>query len=233
MPIRVFVVDDHEIVRRGVADLIAHEPDLEFVGEASSADEALARVPHGDVDVVVLDVRMSGGDGVTLCRQLRSRLPEVRCLVLTFYPDEEALLAAITAGASGFVLKSARGSELLDAVRTVARGRSLIDRRTAVALLQRLDQERETKEPLAVLTEHERDVFGLIGEGLTNREIGDRLCLTEKTVKNYVSHLLAKLGMRRRTQVAVLSARLHAQDERRAELSHRLDASDMPHAGSV
>ena len=208
MVVRVFLVDDHEIVRRGIADLIEFEPDLDVVGEASSVTEALTRIPQCEVDVAVLDVRMPDGSGVELCRELRSQLPSLACLMLTSYADDEALLDAILAGASGFVLKQVLGSDLVNALRTVGTGGSLMDPRTTTALMNRLRREAEQRDPLADLTEQERAVFDLIGEGMTNRQIGEQLCLAEKTVKNYVSHVLAKLKMQRRTQAAVMSAQL-------------------------
>ncbi|WP_285470019.1 response regulator [Actinokineospora globicatena] len=207
MDMRVFLVDDHEIVRRGVADLL-DEPGIEVVGEAASVAEALVRVPAANPDVAVLDVRLPDGTGVELCRDLRSALPDLRCLMLTSFADDEALFDAIMAGASGFVLKQVLGTDLVAAVRTVADGGSLLDPRTTAALLDRIRRERTETDPLAHLTDQERTVFDLIGEGLTNREIGERMFLAEKTVKNYVSHLLAKLKMQRRTQAAVLAAEL-------------------------
>jgi two-component system response regulator DevR len=209
--IRIFLVDDHEIVRRGIVDLVEYEPDLEIVGEASSVAEALARIPHCRPDVAVLDVRMPDGDGVELCRDLRSRMPGLNCLMLTSYPDDEALFDAIMAGASGFVLKQVLGSDLLTALRTVGGGGSLLDSRTTSAILSRIRRERKERDPLGALTDQERAVFDLIGEGLTNKQISERMFLAEKTVKNYVSHLLAKLGMHRRTQAAVLAARLKTE----------------------
>ncbi|SES40129.1 response regulator transcription factor [Actinokineospora terrae] len=207
MSLRVFLVDDHEIVRRGVADLL-DEPDIEIVGEAASVAEALVRVPAARPDVAVLDVRLPDGSGVELCRDLRSAVPGLHCLMLTSFPDDEALLDAILAGASGFVLKQVLGTDLVAAVRTVGAGGSLLDPRTTSALLERIRRDRSRSDPLADLTEQERTVFDLIGEGLTNRAIGERMFLAEKTVKNYVSHLLAKLNMQRRTQAAVLAAEL-------------------------
>jgi DNA-binding NarL/FixJ family response regulator len=215
--IRVFLVDDHQIVRRGIADFMSDEPDLEVVGEAASVDEALARIPGAGVDVAVLDVRLPDGSGVELCRELRSRLPELNCLMLTSYADDEALFDAIMAGASGFVLKRVLGSDLLNAIRTVGAGGSLLDPRTTTALLNRIRRERQQRDPLADLTEQEHAVFTLIGEGLTNRQIGEKLFLAEKTVKNYVSHLLAKLNMQRRTQAAALAARLNNPDQESPE----------------
>jgi DNA-binding NarL/FixJ family response regulator len=202
------LVDDHEIVRRGVADLFEDEPDLEIVGEAATVTEALARIPAVEVDVAVLDVRMPDGNGVELCRDLRSQMPELRCLILTSYSDDEALLNAIMAGASGFVLKQVLGNDLITAVRKVGAGESLLDAKTTEALMKRIRQGKDHGGALAGLTDQERAVFDLVGEGLTNRQIAARLFLAEKTVKNYVSHLLAKLGMQRRTQAAVLAAEL-------------------------
>jgi two-component system, NarL family, response regulator DevR len=207
--VRVFLVDDHEIVRRGLADLIEFEPDLEVVGEADSVAEALTRIPRTPADVAVLDVRLGDGNGVELCRELRSTMPELNCLMLTSYADDEALFDAIMAGASGFVLKRVLGIDLVDALRTVGSGGSLLDPRTTTALMNRIRRERAAHDPLGELTEQEHTVFDLIGEGLTNRQIGERMCLAEKTVKNYVSHLLAKLNLQRRTQVAVLATQLH------------------------
>ncbi len=206
--VRVFLLDDHEVVRRGVADLLEAEPDLTVVGEASTAAEALARVPAVRPDVAVLDVRLPDGDGVTVCRELRSQLPDMRCLMLTSFADDDALFNAIMAGASGYVLKQIRGTDLVGAVRTVASGQSLLDPRTTAQVLDRIRTAAEKKGPVAMLSEQERTVLALIGEGLTNRQIGERMFLAEKTVKNYVSHLLAKLGMQRRTQAAILATEL-------------------------
>jgi DNA-binding NarL/FixJ family response regulator len=206
--VRVFLLDDHEVVRRGVADLLEAEPDLSVVGEAATAAEALARVPAVRPDVAVLDVRLPDGDGVTVCRELRSRLPDLRCLMLTSFADDDALFDAIMAGASGYVLKQIRGTDLVGAVRTVASGQSLLDPRTTAQVLERMRAAAEDRGPVAGLSEQERTVLALIGEGLTNREIGERMFLAEKTVKNYVSHLLAKLGMQRRTQAAILATEL-------------------------
>ena len=203
------MVDDHEIVRRGVGDLFEDEPDLEIVGEAATVTEALARIPTMQVDVAVLDVRMPDGNGVELCRDLRSQKPELRCLILTSYSDDEALLNAIMAGASGFVLKQVLGNDLISAVRRVGAGESLLDAKTTETLMKRIRQGKDASGgALAGLTDQERAVFDLVGEGLTNRQIASRLFLAEKTVKNYVSHILAKLGMQRRTQAAVLAAEL-------------------------
>ena len=206
--VRVFLLDDHEVVRRGVADLLEAEPDLTVVGEAATAAEALARVPAVRPDVAVLDVRLPDGDGVTVCRELRSLFPDLRCLMLTSFADDDALFDAIMAGASGYVLKQIRGTDLVGAVRTVAGGQSLLDPRTTAKVLERMRAAAEDRGPVAGLSEQERTVLALIGEGLTNREIGERMFLAEKTVKNYVSHLLAKLGMQRRTQAAILATEL-------------------------
>jgi DNA-binding NarL/FixJ family response regulator len=206
--IRVFLLDDHEVVRRGVLEMLAVESDMEVVGEASTAAEALSRVPAVRPDVAVLDVRLPDGDGVTVCRDLRSQLPELRCLMLTSFADDQALFDAIMAGAAGYVLKQIRGVDLVGAIRTVAAGQSLLDPRTTARVLDRMrhaGSAEASADPLAVLSEQERTVLDLIGEGLTNREIGERMFLAEKTVKNYVSHLLAKLGLQRRTQAAILA----------------------------
>nr|WP_269844657.1 response regulator transcription factor [Actinophytocola xanthii] len=210
MAIRIMLVDDHEIVRRGVADLLEDEPDLEIVGEAASVAEALTRAPQVNADVAVLDVRLPDGTGIELCRELRSRHPQLNCLMLTSYADDEALFDAIMAGAAGFVLKQVIGMDLINALRVVGSGGSLLDPRTTASLMNRIRREREEHDPLHTLTEQERAVFDLIGQGMTNRQIGEKLFLAEKTVKNYVSHLLNKLGMQRRTQAAVLAAELRA-----------------------
>jgi two-component system, NarL family, response regulator DevR len=205
---RVFLVDDHQIVRVGIAELLSDAEDLEVVGQAASVAEALTRVPATGVDVAVLDIRLPDGNGIELCRELRSRMPDLRCLMLTSFTDDEALFDAIMAGASGFVLKRILGIDLVAAVRTVASGESLLDARTTSALLNRIRREREQGDPVRMLTDQERVVLDLIGDGLTNREIAERMVLAEKTVKNYVSHLMAKLGLTRRTQVAVLASQL-------------------------
>ena len=213
MAIRVMLVDDHEIVRRGIADLIGTADDLEVVGEAAGVEEALARTPQVNADVAVLDVRMPDGNGIELCRELKSQLPSLQCLMLTSYADDDALFDAIMAGASGFVLKQVLGLDLLDAIRAVGAGGSLLDPKTTAALMNRIRREREEQNPLNALTEQERAVFDLIGEGMTNRQIGEKLFLAEKTIKNYVSHLLNKLGMQRRTQAAVLAAELRSRKQ--------------------
>ncbi|MFF7678934.1 response regulator [Actinacidiphila glaucinigra] len=208
-PIRVFLVDDHEVVRRGVHDLLDAEPDIEVVGEAGTVDHALARGPALRPHVAILDVRLPDGDGIGVCRELRSRMPELACLMLTSFDDDDALLDAIMAGAAGYVLKQIKGSDLVSAVRTVASGQSMLDPATTARLMNSLRQQDEPPEPrdetLATLTPREREILELIGEGLTNRQIGTRLFLSEKTVKNHISRMLAKLGVERRIQAAVLA----------------------------
>jgi DNA-binding NarL/FixJ family response regulator len=206
MPVRVALVDDHEVVRRGLRDLLDGEPGIEVVAEAGGVAEALVRIGATAPDVVVIDIRLPDGDGVSLCRTLRSRDPAPRCLVLTAFDDEQALVEAIMAGASGYLLKQVRGQDLVDAVREVAAGRSLLDPVTTARVLDRMRRSAETDE-LAVLTDRERRVLELMGEGLTNRQIAERLFLAEKTVKNYVTSVLAKLGMERRTQAVAWIAR--------------------------
>jgi DNA-binding NarL/FixJ family response regulator len=212
----VFLVDDHEVVRRGVAEMLEEEDDLTVIGQASSVAEAMARIPALQPDLVLLDVRLPDGNGVELCRDLRSKLPELNCLMLTSFTDEQAMMDAILAGAGGYVIKDIRGMELVSAIRTVGSGRSMLDNRAAAALMARLRDSVEKPGPLAGLTERERTLLDLIGEGLTNRQIAEQMFLAEKTVKNYVSRLLTKLGMERRTQVAVLATQLR---ERRRPLS--------------
>jgi two-component system, NarL family, response regulator DevR len=204
--LRVFLLDDHELVRRGVRDMLEAEGDIVVVGEAATAAEALARVPAVQPDVAVLDVRLPDGDGITVCRDLRSELPELACLMLTSFADDEALFGAIMAGAAGYVLKEVRSADLVGAVRTVAGGGSLLDPRATARVMERLRAGAHEKDPLDVLTDQERRILDLIGEGLTNRQIGERMFLAEKTVKNYVSSLLSKLGLERRTQAAVLAS---------------------------
>ncbi|HEX6326231.1 MAG TPA: response regulator transcription factor [Jiangellaceae bacterium] len=215
--INVFLLDDHEVVRRGVAALLSAEPDLEVVGEASTAAQALARIPALRPDVAILDVRLPDGDGVGVCREIRSRLPEVACLMLTSFADDDALFDAVMAGAAGYVLKQIHGTDLVGAVRTVASGQSLLDPRSTARMLERLREQASKKDPLAALSEQERRILELIGEGLTNRQIGERMYLAEKTVKNYVSNLLAKLDMQRRTQAAALAAQLKAEGGRKSD----------------
>ena len=206
--ISVFLLDDHEIVRRGVRELLEAERDITVIGEAGTAESALARIPALRPDVAILDVRLPDGDGVSVCREIKSRLPEVACLMLTSFGDDEALFDAIMAGAAGYVLKQIRGTDLVGAVRTIASGASLLDPRAAGRVMQRMRDQAAAEDPLAALTGQERKILELIGEGLTNRQIGERMFLAEKTVKNYVSALFSKLGMERRTQAAVYAARV-------------------------
>jgi len=206
--IKVFLLDDHEIVRRGVKDMLEAEPDIVVIGDAGTAESALARIPALRPDVAVLDVRLPDGDGVSVCREIRSRMPEVACLMLTSFGDDEALFDAIMAGAAGYVLKQIRGTDLIGAVRTVARGESMLDPEAASKVMARMRDQASKSDPLAGLTPQERKILELIGEGLTNRQIGERMFLAEKTVKNYVSALFAKLGMERRTQAAAYASRI-------------------------
>jgi two-component system response regulator DevR len=206
--IRVFLLDDHEIVRRGVRDLLDTEPGITVIGEAGTATAALARIPALKPDVAVLDIRLPDGDGVTVCRDLRSKMPQLACLMLTSFSDDEALVDAILAGAAGYVLKQIRGTDLVGAIRTIASGQSLLDPQAAATVMRRIRDQATATDPLAALTDQERRILALIGEGLTNRQIGDRLFLAEKTVKNYVSALFAKLGMQRRAQAAAYAARI-------------------------
>jgi DNA-binding NarL/FixJ family response regulator len=209
--VTVFLLDDHEIVRRGVRDMLEAEGDIKVIGEAGTASSALARIPALRPQVAVLDVRLPDGDGVSVCREIRSRMPDVACLMLTSFGDEDALLDAIMAGAAGYVLKQIRGSDLVGAVRTVATGQSMLDPRAASQLMARLRGQSAKQDPLAGLTPQERRILELIGEGLTNRQIGERMFLAEKTVKNYISGLFAKLGMERRTQAAALAVRVFGE----------------------
>jgi two-component system, NarL family, response regulator DevR len=209
--VRVFLLDDHEIVRRGVKELLEAEGDLEVVGEAGTAQEALARVPPTRPDVAVLDVRLPDGDGVEVCREIRSAHPDIHCLMLTSFADDEALFQAIMAGASGYVLKQIKGADVVEAVRSVAKGQSLLDPSVTARVLERLRAGPDEDELLARLSPQERNILRLIADGLTNRQIAEQVHLAEKTVKNYVSNLLSKLGMERRTQAAVYAARLGEQ----------------------
>ena len=211
---RVFLLDDHEIVRRGLRELLEAESDIEVVGEAGTAEEALSRIPPTKPDVAVLDVQLPDGNGVEVCREIRARHDEVRCLMLTSFADDEALFSSIMAGASGYILKQVKGHDLVDAIRRVAGGESLLDPSVTARVLERLRAEPEDDE-LGALTDQERRIFELIGEGLTNRQIGERMFLAEKTVKNYVSNVLSKLGYHRRTQAAARAARLDERRERR------------------
>jgi DNA-binding NarL/FixJ family response regulator len=205
--IRVYLLDDHEIVRRGLKELLESEGDIQVVGESGSAGEATRRIPALRPDVAILDARLPDGSGIDVCRDVRSREPETAALILTSYDDDEALFAAIMAGAAGYVLKQIRGTDLLDAVRRVAAGQSLLDPAVTQQVLDRLRRGPEEDKALAPLTDQERRLLELIGEGLTNRQIAEQMFLAEKTIKNYVSNLLAKLGLERRTQAAVFAAK--------------------------
>jgi DNA-binding NarL/FixJ family response regulator len=216
-PIEVFLLDDHEVVRRGLRDLLDAEPDIRVVGEAGTAEQALVRGPALRPHVAVLDVRLPDGDGISVCRELRSRMPDLACLMLTSFDDDDALTDAIMAGAAGYALKQIQGSDLVTAVRTVAAGQSMLDPATTARLMNNLrgpvpDHPSE-EEPLSGLSPREHDILELIGEGLTNRQIGKKLYLSEKTVKNHISRLLAKLGVERRIQAAVIAAQhIEARD---------------------
>ncbi len=217
MVIRVFLLDDHELVRSGLRQLLEAEPDIEVVGESASAEEARRRIPALRPDVAVLDARLPDGSGIEVCRDVRSQDPSIRALVLTSFDDDEALFAAIVAGASGYVLKDIRSSDLVRGIRAVAAGGSLLDPTTTAQVMQRLRSGPQDDPRLAELTAQERRVLLLVAEGLSNRQVADRMFLAEKTVKNYVSSLLAKLGMERRTQAAVFGATL----ERRTDGGHQ------------
>jgi two-component system, NarL family, response regulator DevR len=210
----VFLLDDHEIVRRGVRELLEAEPDITVVGEAGTAQSALVRIPALRPDVAVLDVRLPDGDGVSVCRAVRSRTPDTACLMLTSFGDDEALFNAIMAGAAGYVLKQIRGTDLVGAVRTVAAGESMLDPEAAGRVMRRIQQQAQAADSLSGLTEQERRILELIGKGLTNRQIGTEMSLAEKTVKNYISVLFAKLGMQRRTQAAAYAARIFGEGAR-------------------
>jgi DNA-binding NarL/FixJ family response regulator len=214
--IKVFLLDDHEIVRRGVRELLETEPDIKVVGEAGTAASALARIPALKPDVAVLDVRLPDGDGVTVCRDIRSQMPQVACLMLTSFGDDEALFDAIMAGAAGYLLKQIRGNDLVGAVRTLAAGESMLDPLAASRVMARMRDQAQHADPLSELTAQERRILELIGEGLTNRQIGEQMYLAEKTVKNYVSALFAKLGMERRTQAAAYAARIFSEEPQHA-----------------
>ena len=209
----MFLLDDHEIVRRGIRELIEAEDDLEVVGEAGTAEEAMSRIPPTRPDVAVLDVRLPDGDGVEVCREIRSRHPEIQCLMLTSFADDEALFSAIMAGASGYVLKQVKGADLLDGIRRVGRGESLLDPAVTRRVLERLRAKPEEDE-LSDLTEQEKRILQLIAEGRTNRQIAEEIFLAEKTVKNYVSNILSKLGMSRRSEAAAYAARLEERHRR-------------------
>jgi two-component system, NarL family, response regulator DevR len=214
--VRVFLLDDHEVVRRGLRELLEAEDDMSVAGEAGTAEEAYRRIPATKPDVAVLDVRLPDGDGIEVCREIRSGHPEIACLMLTSFADDEALFSAIMAGAAGYVLKQVRGTDLVDGIRRVAQGESLLDPKVTTKVFERL-RHRPEEDELSTLTEQERRILDLIAEGLTNRQIGERMYLAEKTVKNYVSNVLAKLGMRRRAEVAAYAARLEERRSREGE----------------
>lgn len=213
-PIGVFILDDQEIVRRGVRRILEAEPDIAVIGEAGTGSAALARIPALRPEVAVLDVRLPDRSGVSVCREVRSQMPEVACLMLTAFSDEEALLDSIMAGAAGYVVKQVRGPDLVSAVRVVASGQSLLDPEAASALMARLRDKAARRDPLGRLSQRERDMLELIGEGLTNRQIGQRLFLSEKTIKNYVATLFGKLGLEQRTQAAAYAARVFDRPKR-------------------
>jgi two-component system, NarL family, response regulator DevR len=208
MTLRVFLLDDHEVVRTGLRSLIEVEDDVEVVGEAATAEQALVRLPLAAPDVAVLDVRLPDGSGIEVCRQIRSDHPEIACLMLTSYADDEALLAAVMAGAAGYVLKQVGGTDLIADIRKVGDGGTLLDPKLTERVLDRIRRGPQEDERLKSLTPQERRILDCIAEGRTNRQIGEELFLAEKTVKNYVSNLLAKLGMHRRTEAAVFATRL-------------------------
>jgi two-component system response regulator DevR len=217
--LRIFLVDDHEVVRAGLRSLLEAESDLEVVGEAGTVAEALARIPPTRPDVAILDVRLPDGSGVEVCREIRSQVPETACLMLTSYADDEALFAAIMAGAAGYVLKQVGGTDLVEDIRRVAAGQSLLDPALTQRIIERMQAGPEEDPRLAGLTPQERRILDLIAEGQTNRQIAGAMYLAEKTVKNYVSNVLAKLGMERRTQAATYAARL----DERSQQSTRID----------
>lgn len=214
VPIRVFLLDDHDVVRRGLRDLLETEDDIAVVGEADSAEQAVRRIAALRPDVAVLDVRLPDGDGVEVCREVRSHNPDVACLMLTSFSDDEALFDAVMAGAAGYLLKQVRENDLVAAVRTVAAGQSLLEPAAIQNVLNRVQSGSEDDQRLGVLTAQERKIFDLIGRGLTNRQIGDEIFLAEKTVKNYVSSVLMKLGMERRTEAAAYAARVDERSKR-------------------
>jgi two-component system response regulator DevR len=210
--IRVFLLDDHELVREGIRSLLEGDEDLEVVGEASTAAEALSRVPLAKPDVAILDVRLADGDGITVCRELRSALPDLVCLMLTSFADDEALYASVLAGASGYVLKQIRGRDLVEDVKRVAGGASLMDPRAVARVVERITNPPVVDEMLGGLSPQERRILDLIAQGQTNRQIGEEMFLAEKTVKNYVSNVLGKLKMNSRTEAAIYATRLQMKN---------------------
>ncbi|MFJ6262812.1 response regulator [Rhodococcus qingshengii] len=213
--ISVFLVDDHEVVRRGLVDLINNDPDLTVIGEAGTYAHALARIPALRPNVAVLDVRLPDGDGIELCKKLHSKLPDVKCLILTSFTEDKAMLDAILAGAHGYIVKDITGMALAKAIKDVGHGKSLLDNRAAAALMSKLRAADEADNELSDLTDQECKLLALLGEGLTNRQIAERMFLAEKTVKNYVSRLLAKLGLERRAQAAVFASKRTLELNRR------------------
>jgi DNA-binding NarL/FixJ family response regulator len=212
-PIRIVLIDDHEVVRAGIKAMIDAQDDMEVVGEAGTAEDGVRRVGYDEPDVVVLDVRLPDGSGVESCRDIRTRFPDVKVLMLTSFADEEALLAAILAGASGYVLKRVKGTDLVNDIRRVGAGESLLDPEMTEKLFERLRSGPKSDPLLARLSDQEREIVGHIAEGKTNKQIADDMFLAEKTVKNYVSNLLAKMGMSRRSEAAAYVARLDAANE--------------------
>ena len=213
MTTRVFLLDDHEVVRRGLRELLEAEDDMVVVGEAGTAEEAYGRIPATTPNVAVLDMRLPDGDGIDVCREIRSTHPEIACIILTSFGDDEAVYAAIMAGAAGYLLKQVRGTDLVDGIRRVAEGQSLLDPNVTARVLERIRTRSDEQDELAALTAREREILTFIAEGLTNRQIGEQMFLAEKTVKNYISNMFAKLGMSRRTEAAAYATRLA---ERRA-----------------
>jgi DNA-binding NarL/FixJ family response regulator len=214
--IGVFLLDDHEVVRTGLRALLEACEDIEVVGEADTVAEALVKIPETQPNVAILDVRLPDGSGVEVCREVRSTSPEIACVMLTSYADDEALIASIMAGAAGYVLKQVGSLDLLDTIRRAGAGESLLDPALTDRVLERLREGPKTDPRLANLTPQERKILDLIAEGYTNRQIAENLFLAEKTVKNYVSNLLAKLGMERRTQAATFAARLNERSSQDA-----------------
>jgi two-component system, NarL family, response regulator DevR len=205
--IRVFLLDDHELVRRGIRELLESEGDIVVVGESGSAQEAARRIPALRPDVAILDGRLPDGSGVNVCREVRSVDPTIKALILTSYDDDDALFAAIMAGAAGYILKQVRGNDFVDIVRRVAAGQSMLDPAMTAQVLERVRSGPPKDKALEGLTEQEQKILELIGEGLTNRQIAERMYLAEKTVKNYVSSMLAKLGLTSRTQAAIFATK--------------------------
>ncbi|MEN8672959.1 response regulator transcription factor [Nocardioides sp.] len=206
---RVFLLDDHEVVRRGIRDLLEGEGDIQVVGESGLAQEAARRIPALRPDVAILDGRLPDGSGVDVCREIRSREPSTKALILTSYDDDEAVVSAIMAGAAGYLLKQVRGRDLIDTVRRVAAGQSMLDPLVTAQVLERVRNGPAVDRELAQLTPQEQRILGFIGQGMTNRQIAEEMFLAEKTVKNYVSAMLAKLGLSSRTQAALFAAKRH------------------------